>query len=46
MHEMKHVLGYADDDAAIADLMTATLPTGVRRTLAVDHALATLNDES
>jgi len=45
MHEMEHVFGYPDDHATIDDLMTATLPTGVRRTLAVDHALATLNDE-
>jgi hypothetical protein len=45
MHEMEHVLGYPDDHAMIDDLMAATLPTGVRRTLAVDYALATLNDK-
>ncbi len=29
MHEMGHILGYADD--VVGDLMNATLPLGVRR---------------
>ena len=44
MHEMGHVLGYGDR-AAADDLMSATLSPGVRRTLAVDHALSALYDE-
>jgi hypothetical protein len=42
MHEMGHELGFADD--AAGDLMNATLSAGVRRTLAVDHAVANLYD--
>ena len=41
MHEMVHVLGYGHDDQP-GDLMNATLPLGVRRSLAVDYALADL----
>jgi predicted Zn-dependent protease len=35
-HELGHVLGYADLDAAADDLMAATLPAGQRRLSAVD----------
>jgi hypothetical protein len=35
-HELGHVLGYADIDAAADDLMSATLPAGARRLAAVD----------
>lgn len=38
MHEMGHVLGYRDDTSG--DLMKATLPLGVRRTVVVDEAFA------
>jgi hypothetical protein len=38
MHEMGHVLGYRDDTSG--DLMNATLPVGVRRTVAVDEVFA------
>ena len=42
MHELGHELGYADDD--VGDLMNATLPLGVRRTLAVDNTLTAMYD--
>ncbi|MCE5267958.1 MAG: peptidylprolyl isomerase [Planctomycetaceae bacterium] len=40
MHEMGHVLGYAHDSSD--DLMSAMLPVGVRHTMAVDRAMASL----
>ena len=43
MHEMGLVLGY--DDIAADGLMNGMLPTGVRRTVAIDHVFATLNPE-